>query len=432
MSEDSFEAIVVGAGPAGSAAAYTLARAGMKVLLAERAGTPGSKSMSGGRIYAYSLERIWPGYAGSAPLERRITRETISLVDGDSMLDLDFHSPDLLAAPSYTVLRREFDAWCAGQAGQAGAQLITPIKVDGFYRREGRLAGIMAGGESLAGQVVILAEGVNGILARQAGVRQRELGPEDAALGFKEIIKLPAPLIEQRFNLAPGQGAARLLAGSLTRGLPASGGFLYTNRDSLSLGLVVSLDSARFSPVPLPEMLENFKNHPLISSLLEGGETVEYSAHLVPESGYYGLKPALGGDNILLAGDGAGMVINHGYTVQGMDLALLSGQAAARAVLSCRGNYGAASLLPAYKRELRLNGVLGRLRAARHMPAFLRNPRLTAAYPALAIDFCRDLFSFSGNPPRPLFSGRLWPGLRRIGLLNLLKDARLAGKALKP
>jgi electron transfer flavoprotein-quinone oxidoreductase len=346
------------------------------------------------------------------------------------MLDFSFSSPELLQAPSYTVLRREFDAWCADRAVQAGAQLITPIKVDELYYRQGCPAGIVAGGESLAAQVIILCEGVNGILAAQAGLTQTP-APSEVALGFKEIIKLPAELIEQRFNLAPGQGAARLLAG-LPLGLPASGGFLYTNQNSLSLGLVVSLESALASPEPLPDLLENFKNHPAISPLLAGGETVEYSARLVPESGYYSRKLALGGDNILLAGDGAGMVINHGYTVQGMDLALLAGQAAAQAVLACREgkSYQASSLLPAYKKELAANGVLGRLRAARHMPALVRNPRLSKEYPALAADLCRDLFSFDERPPQPLFKARLLPRLRRIGLFTLLKDAWQAIKAL--
>jgi electron transfer flavoprotein-quinone oxidoreductase len=388
--------------------------------------------MSGGRIYGYSLQRVWPDYAAHAPLQRPIARETVSLVDGDSMLDFNLTSQDLLSQDkiSYSILRQEFDAWAARQAVQAGAQLIAPIKVDEFYRQNGRLAGIMAGGESVAGKVIILAEGVNGILARQAGLRP-EFTPSEVALGFKEIIKMPAPIIEQRFNLAPGQGAARLLAGSLTQGLPGSGGFLYTNQDSLSLGMVFSLDGAGSSPVPVHELLENVKNHPAINSLLEGGETVEYSAHLVPEAGSYARKkPLLGADNILLAGDVAGMVINYGYTVRGMDLALLAGQAAGRAILSCRGNYNAASLLPAYERELSQAGVLGQLKAARHLPKLLRNPRLTGAYPALAVDFVKDMFSFDGASFRPLLTGRLWPRLRKIGILNLLKDAWLIKKAL--
>ncbi|MDR1397675.1 MAG: FAD-dependent oxidoreductase [Desulfarculales bacterium] len=431
MADDSFEAIVVGAGPAGSAAAYTLAAAGLEVLMVERGINPGDKSMSGGRIYAYSLARLWPAYADSAPLERRITRETISLVDGDSMVDFSVCSPDFLAQDriSYTVLRQEFDAWAARQAENAGASLIAPVNADGFYRQNGRLAGITAGGENVKGKVIVLAEGANGLLAQEAGLR-REFTPRQAAVGFKEIIKMPAEIIQERFNLLPGQGAARLLAGSLTGGLPASGAFIYTNKDSLSLGMVISLKSAMTGPEPVHRLLERFKNHPAIRPLLQGGETVEYSAHLVPEASYYTLKPTLAGDNILLAGDAAGMVINHGYTVRGMDLALLAGQAAGLAILQCRGDYRAKTLLPAYEGQLRRAGVLGHLKAARHMPAFLENPRITGDYPALAVNLAKDIFSFDGSPPRPLFRGKLWPRLRGIGVPALLKDAWLALRAL--
>jgi electron transfer flavoprotein-quinone oxidoreductase len=278
------------------------------------------------------------------------------------------------------------------------------------------------------GKVIVLAEGANGLLAQEAGLR-REFTPRQAAVGFKEIIKMPAEIIQERFDLLPGQGAARLLAGSLTGGLPASGSFLYTNKDSLSLGMVISLNSAMTSPLPVHQLLERFKNHPAINPLLEGGETVEYSAHLVPETNYCTLKPTLSKDNILLAGDAAGMVINHGYTVRGMDLALLAGRAAGMAVLQCQGDYRAETLRPAYKEQLRRAGVLRQLQAARHMPAFLENPRLTWDYPALAVDLAKDIFSFDGAPPRPLLRGKLWPRLRKTGMCRLLRDAWRAMRA---
>ena len=78
MSEDKFDAIVVGAGVAGSVAALVMARAGLDVLVIERGDSAGCKNMTGGRLYAHTLEAIIPGFAVSAPVERKVTREKIS------------------------------------------------------------------------------------------------------------------------------------------------------------------------------------------------------------------------------------------------------------------------------------------------------------------------------------------------------------------
>ena len=426
MADDSFDAIVVGAGLAGSAAAYTMAQAGREVLLVERATAPGAKSMSGGRIYAYSLAKLWPDFAQSAPLQRKVVRETVSMVQGRNLADFSLFAPDTDGNESYTVLRQEFDNWAAGQAVRAGANLICSISADSLFIKNNQVAGIMAGGESVEAKVVILAEGANGILARAAGLRA-EYTPQQVAIGFKEIIELPEEIINQRFNLQTGQGAARLMAGSMTDSLATSGAFLYTNKNSLSLGMVISVASAARSRVPVHELLENFKCHPAIAPLLQGGKTVEYSAHMVPEG--WDRKIQLCADNLMLAGDVASMVINHGFTVRGMDLALLAGQAAGRAVLACNGRYDAKTLGAAYQRSLTENNVITQLKAYRHMPEFLANPRLTRDYPKLAVDIFKDVFRFDNSPPRRLM-GKILPRLLKVGPLNLLKDAWSARRAL--
>ena len=77
MSDEKFDAIIVGAGVAGCTAAYVMAKAGLDVLVIERGDTAGSKNMTGGRLYAHSLEKIIPGFAQSAPVERKITKEDL-------------------------------------------------------------------------------------------------------------------------------------------------------------------------------------------------------------------------------------------------------------------------------------------------------------------------------------------------------------------
>jgi electron transfer flavoprotein-quinone oxidoreductase len=247
-------------------------------------------------------------------------------------------------------------------------------------------------------------------------------------VGFKEIIELPEEVINQRFGLRDNQGAARLLIGSLTAGLPASGAFLYTNKSSLSLGMVFNVHSAMFSKFPLHQLLDEFKQHPAMQPLLRDGVSVEYSAHLAPEAGY-NMLPSLYGDNVLVIGDAAGMVVNHGYTVRGMDLAIASGLAAAEAAIACAGNYAASKLGPIYLRKLDETGVMPHLRACKKLPAFIDNPRLVSVYPEFAVNACKEVFNVDHNPPKSIFNKLLLYG-RKVGLLNLIKDAWQAKRSL--
>ena len=117
-----FDAVVVGAGCAGSVAAYQLASAGKSVLLIERGADAGAKNMTGGRIYTHSLEAVFPDFAEEAPLERKITTERISFITEDENTTMEFASPRLGRPEnaSYSVLRGPFDRWLASKAEQAG------------------------------------------------------------------------------------------------------------------------------------------------------------------------------------------------------------------------------------------------------------------------------------------------------------------------
>lgn len=140
---------------------------------------------------------------------------------------------------SYSVLRSKFDARLMEQAEEAGAQLITGIRVDNLVQRDGKVVGVEADGDVIEAKTVILADGVNSILAEKLGMAKR-VKPTDVAVGVKELIELPKSVIEDRFQLQGNQGAACLFAGSPTDGL-MGGGFLYTNENTLSLGLVCGL-----------------------------------------------------------------------------------------------------------------------------------------------------------------------------------------------
>jgi electron transfer flavoprotein-quinone oxidoreductase len=160
----------------------------------------------------------------------------------------------------------------AQKVEQAGAIVAAGMRVDDLLFQEGRVSGVKVGDEEFSSDIVILADGVNSLLAKKAGLRSDFL-PEDMKQGVKEVIELPRETIEQRFNLVNDEGAAMEFVGTCTRGLPG-GGFLYTNKNSLSLGLVIELGSLVKSKQKASDLLEEFKHHPEISRLIEGGRTV--------------------------------------------------------------------------------------------------------------------------------------------------------------
>ena len=420
MSDDKFDAIVVGAGVAGSVAALVMARAGLDVLVIERGDSAGCKNMTGGRLYAHTLEAIIPGFAVSAPVERKVTREKISFLTEESAVTLDFHreQPDVPQHASYTVLRNRLDPWLMEQAEQAGAQFIPGVRVDALVREGNKVTGVQAGDDILEANVVILADGVNSMLGRSLGMVPAS-DPHHYAVGVKEVIGLTPEQINDRFNITGEEGAAWLFAGSPSDGL-MGGGFLYTNKDSISLGLVCGLGDIAHTQKSVPQMLEDFKQHPAVAPLIAGGKLVEYSAHVVPEAGI-NMLPELVGDGVLIAGDAAGMCMNLGFTIRGMDLAIAAGEAAAKTVLSAmKSDDFSKQKLAEYRQHLE-SGPLRDMRMYQKLPAFLDNPRMFSGYPELAVGVARDLFTIDGSAPELMRKKILRHG-KKVGFINLIKD----------
>ncbi len=393
--EERFDAIVIGAGPAGSACALVLARAGRSVLLVERGASAGTKNVTGGRVYTWALERLEAGLHAAAPLERKVIREQITLMSGGSATTVDYFEPafDGEVPHSYTILRATFDEWLAGQAESAGAMLAAGIRVDGLVEEGGRIIGVQAGEDRILADVVIAADGVNSLIAQKAGLCG-ELTPHSVAVGVKEVIRLDAAAIEARFQVGGGQGATRLFLGC-TEGIQG-GGFLYTNKDSISLGLVFSPEEAARHGKKVQEIIQEFKLHPAVRPLIDGGETAEYSAHLIPEAGWRGVPSKLYREGLLIIGDAAGFAINGGFVVRGIDLAIASGIAAAEGILAAKD---AATTGPAYMAELEKIGLIGTMKRFAGYPDLLANPRMFTEYPALGRAVFKGAFTVDGRVP---------------------------------
>jgi electron transfer flavoprotein-quinone oxidoreductase len=416
--EEKFDAIIVGAGLAGLSAAYTLAREGLEVLLLERGDYPGAKNVTGGRIYLNPIRELFPDLWKKAPFERHISQEGVSIMAGERSLNLSYRGEELEQEPyqSYSILRAKFDRWLSKQAERKGAMLVSRSRVDDLIIENGRVEGVYAGGDELRSQVVIACDGVLSLMAEKAGLRKpgsaRQYG-----VGFKEVIELDSALINERFGLEGDEGAARLFMGEVTKG-KFGGGFLYTNKESISLGIVVGIhDLMEGAPaIQAPVLLDEFKQRPEIARLIKGGETVEYSAHVIPEGGLKALTK-LYGEGILVAGDAAGFSLNIGVTVRGMEYAMASGYYAAQAVIQAkaREDFSAAGLA-SYESMLNESFVMQDFKNFSAAPEALDNHRIYTHYPELLGNIMRDMYSIPPGSKERLYptakkylgTGELW------------------------
>ncbi|MCL2529385.1 MAG: FAD-dependent oxidoreductase [Coriobacteriia bacterium] len=425
-----YDAIIVGSGCAGAIAAYELAKADKTVLVVERGNFAGSKNMTGGRLYLHSLKEVFPNCAEEAPLERRIAHERISLMTSDASFTVDFSSNEMLkdGQDSYSVLRASLDQWLAEQAEEAGADYIYGITVEELVKDGSKVIGIRAGDDEITGEVVLLCDGANSLLAESAVGFQRPKA-STLAVGIKQVIEIPASVIEDRVLAGEGEGAAWLFVGDVTKG-HVGGGFMYTNKDSVSLGIVATISDLATSSTPIYQMLEDFKAHPAIKPLIKGGKVLEHSGHMVPEGGR-NTMPKLVGDGVMIVGDSAMMCMNLGYMIRGMDFAIAAGMHAGRsAVEALDAGDTSAQGLAGYISALENSFVLKDLEQFKRFPHFMESTtRIFNEYPVLVRDVFNKLFVVDGSPVAPI-KRSMMPLVKKIGFGKLFKDARGGMKAL--
>ncbi|MGD0319593.1 MAG: FAD-dependent oxidoreductase [Nitrososphaerales archaeon] len=353
-----FDVIVVGAGPAGSAAALALTRKGVSVLMLEKAKIPGERNMTGGVLYGdfpgeYGFISLVPDFESSAPLERHMLSHEVVLLGptdyqrGESRYfklskaslaaRLGLFNLSFGTGHDYTVLRRDFDRWFANSAVQAGAMLSTESTVEGLIKEGGSVVGVRTTKEELRAKLVIDSSGVTSKLVEEAGLRGRLL-PEQLYHGIKRVYKLDASTIEKRFKVAPGEGRSIFFLGEFMQGV-GGGAFVYTNRDTLSVGLVVSMESLlretteHFDRVgKLIDIQDGFEAQPMVAELLDGAEPLEYAAHNIPK-GFKSILKTPYMDGFLVTGDALGSFVKIGSMIDGMRRAIASGIMAARAFL---------------------------------------------------------------------------------------------------
>ncbi len=415
---EKIDVVIVGGGLSGLACAYKLAENDLQVIVLERGDFPGSKNVTGGRLYLEPIRSLIGDMLEDAPLERKVVRERWSLMGENNSLNVDFTGDRFRnTRHSYTVLRANLDRWLSERLMEKGVYVIPKNRVDDLIWEDNAVAGIRSGEEDIPANVVVAADGVLSFIAEKAGLRQK-MKPRNYAVGIKEVIELSEEKINDRFNVEKDEGCAHLLVGDVTKGI-FGGGFLYTNRDTISMGIVIGI-RALMEKAPTLEvhtLLDNFRERYEIKRLIEGGSLVEYSAHIIPEGGYDNLSK-LYGNGILVTGDAAGLALNMGVTVRGMEFAIASGIIAAETILMARqvGDYSARTL-SSYEARLKETFVLKDMLSCRGMPEFLANDAFFTFYPKYFPQFIEKVMWF-GDQPKDRIGQTLWRELKSSGMLS--------------
>lgn len=373
--------------------------------------------MYGGVVYGRILDDLVPGWYDEMPVQRWVTRRSTMVMDEDRALTVDYRTQAWGREPynGATTYRPDFDSWLADKAVAAGATLVTSTTATELVIEGGSVVGVVTDRPDglLRAPVVIACDGVNSFLAKQAGL-YAHAESSHFTLGAKETLALPKQVIDERFGVRGREGVDIEIIGA-TQGL-AGGGFVYTNLESVAVGVVVSVDELSKAGLRPEELIARLKLHPAIAPLIEGAELKEYSAHLIPEGGYRTM-PELYTDGMLVAGDAACMTLAAGIWLEGVNFAIGSGAVAGEVAVAAhaRNDFSARSLAR-YRKLLEQSFVLADHRRLQDAPELVLSERVQTAYPGMVCDIAERLFTVTNPTPKP--------GLRRL-LRAAAKDNKL-------
>ncbi len=309
------EVVIIGAGPAGVAAAATLARAGVEVVVLEGGRHPGAENWSGAVYFCENLaadDCFGADILDRAPVERPLFRRGLLMTDGVGLTGMAPEGSDLFRH-CVTVQRPLFDRYLAEQAEGLGATVLSGCHATALLREGGRVVGVMTDQGPVYGECCFLAEGDASHLVTREGYEEVET--PHFAQGVKAVLRLDAAEIERRFHLAPNQGAAYeiLLRNPILGGRTArlnAGCFLYTNRDSLALGYVLPLEAAGEQwRGNHHQLLEHIRALPALAPWLEGSELAGFGAKLIRIGGV-AESPRLVDDGLAIGGAATGIGVD--------------------------------------------------------------------------------------------------------------------------
>lgn len=425
---DNPDVIIVGAGPAGSSAALKLAQNNVKVVLIDRGMPIGSKNLSGGVLWGNDLAELLPDWQEEAPFERIVKNKRVGFLSDEdaTVLDLHFNGWDNKPYAGVSVLRAGFDEWLSEKAAEAGATILSGITIDSLIIENGKIVGVKQEKEELRAKVVILAEGVNARLMLGHGLykdqSKKQFKRKEIASGYKEIYHLEQSILEERFQLDGNEGVAGEFILGNVPGDVLAGGFFYTNKNTLSIGSIVHLDSLNPGEKAY-EAIEYFKSHPYVKKMLKGAELIEYGSKLIPELGINGF-PNFYGEGWMVIGDAAGFVFSNGLLIQGMNYAIKSGILAAETFLEVQkdGNVGAGQL-KLYEKKLKNSYILKDFKRFNKVKSVTKNPTVFKKFPSALNGGLKEYFTENGEPKQHMIKTILSSFKQSgVGLFSLVKE----------
>jgi electron-transferring-flavoprotein dehydrogenase len=362
------DVLVVGGGPAGLAAAIRFKdlldahnqtaekKLEASVMVVEKAAEFGGHSVSGAVLDPISLRELIPDFeAKGAPVTTRVTEDHVYMLSKAAKLALPLVPPPLQNHGNFVVSLNQLVKWLASQAEARGIDCLAGFPAAEVLYEDGeRVVGVRTGdkgidkhgrrkpnfeaGVDLRAKLTILAEGARGSLTKQLVPRlQLDKGkfPQVYSIGVKELWEVPKGRLPK--------GAVIHTMGYPLDSKTFGGGFVYGFTDErVSVGLVVGLDYR--DPFLDPHALfQQYKEHPLLRGILDGGKLVRYGARTISEGGWYSI-PRPYADGVLLVGEAAGYL--NAMRLKGVHLAIKTGMLAAETALEAllAGDTGAARL----------------------------------------------------------------------------------------
>jgi len=279
---EKYDVAIIGGGTAGLAALKHLSNLGKQAILLEAGSKVGSKNISGGILYSKNpkkgkvtnVEQVFENFLNDAPVERKITKYILHSTSQDKIYSMDLTAAhDYQANFGYSVLLNKLNSWFAKQAVESaeklGGGIIPGVHVRSITWNEQNGTSIIQTDEldEFEVKAIIAADGVNSEVAEMVGARSK-FTPEQLYQGVKVIVKLPEEVIQKRFGVGADEGAAHLFAGDVTMN-NIGGGFLYTNRDTLSVGAVYHYDSLLANPVEPYTLVDSLLKNPMVSEFIK-------------------------------------------------------------------------------------------------------------------------------------------------------------------